>query len=289
MLTNIAMSNSDDERDLLQSDETESVNSLTQPLLKSSTSGTSSNASKRYLNEILFEEQNRKLAKACVMITVILERTAYYGLVGNLAYFANVFLQYTAPQSVTVTLVFSGMTWLSCFIGGVFGDAVFGRFQTILSGLVCYVMGYLSLTYLGHKSEDFPTDHATDEIGKTPIYVAWFVCSLFIISFGEGCFKANMSPFGADQVDETQEHDLRTFFNYFYWSINVGSFIGFALIAWIQQAYDFCTGYIVPCCLLFLAILFFVIPRKRNYHVVSPKHNVLKIVKICCNAMRKKT
>lgn len=278
---------SEDERDLLQSDETGSVNSLTQPLLRSGTESVpSSHGSKNKLNESLFGEQNKKIAKACIMLTVVLERAAYYGLVGNLAYFANAFLDYTSTESITVALVFSGMTWLSCFTGGVFGDAVFGRFKTILVGLVCYVLGYVSLATLGHV-----TEHNDDSIkgkGREPLYVVWFTLSLLFISLGEGCFKANMSTFGADQVDTTQQCEMRTFFNYFYWSINIGSFIGFSLLAWIQQRYNFCTGYIVPCVLLFLAILIFVIPRRRNYHVQSPKHNVLRIVKICWYAMKKR-
>lgn len=272
---------SDDERDLLHSDDTGSVNSL----LKASTeSGESIAGNRQYINYSVFEEKNRRFAKVCVMITVVLERAAYYGLVGNLAYFANLYLNYDPSKSIMVTLVFSGMTWLSCFIGGIFGDSIFGRFKTILFGLICYVCGYVSLTWLGHKSEEFPEKPPAD----IKPYTAWFVLSLLFISLGEGLFKANMSPFGADQVDETQQKEMRTFFNYFYWAINAGSFIGFSLIAWVQQEYNFCTGYIIPCSLLGLAILFFVIPRKRNYHVIIPTNNAIKIVKIFFYAMKKK-
>lgn len=280
---------SEDDNDLLQSDDTPSVNSLTRPLLKAcSDSGSSTENLKPSRQEIkqsgLFEENNRKISKICVMISVVCERAAFYGLVCNLAYFANVVLWLPSNVSVAITLGFSGMTWFGCFLGGIFGDSMFGRFRTISFGLVCYIFGYASITLLAFQFKKYT---GTEPKHKNPLYTVWLLVSLLIVSFGEGCFKANMSPFGADQIEKSRNTELRTFFNFFYWSINIGAIIGYSSLAYIQQRYDFAIGYVIPCSLLGLALLIFLIPRRKShYHVISPTHIAMKIIRILRNAAR---
>ena len=284
--SNSMSSADDDDEDLMASGETKSLQSLTEPLIKREDSERHKKPRKYVLSDRLFAERNKKLAKVCLMLTVTLERAAYYGLLGNLAYFANVFLDYTADESVYLTLGFASLTWISCFVGGIFGDAVFGRFRTIISGLCLYILGYISLSLLAHFITDEDVKHTNISIVRKPLYVAWFLGSLIIVSLGEGRFKSNMSPFGADQIDSNSDNsEMRTFFNYYYWAINIGSMIGFSVIVWIQNDYGFCTGYTVPCCLLGLGGITFLIPRKVNYHIISPKKSVVLIIKIIWNAM----
>jgi len=278
-----SMSSTDDEDDSLSRSDGSggSSGSLSQPLLSSDNSNVNKTPNNHVLSDCLFVERNKKLAKACVMLTVIFERAAYYGLLGNLAFFANVHLDYKTGESVYATLAFSGFTWISCFLGGILGDAFLGRYETIITGLIFYITGYINLTWLAY----FTTKHT----GRSAKCVAWFVCTLVLISLGEGCFKSNMSPFGADQiVSNTVDHtEMRSFFNYFYWAINIGSLIGFSLIVWIQVEFDFVIGYLVPCLLISLAAVVFISPRMRNYHVISPKKSVIMIFKIIYNSMRR--
>ena len=280
----VMSSTDDDDEDFMASGDTDSLHSLAEPLLKREDSERNKKPRKHVLSDRLFAERNKRLAKACVMLTVTLERTAYYGLLGNLAYFANVFLDYTADESVYLTLVFAGITWISCFIGGILGDAILGRFRTIIIGLIFYILGYLNLSIIAHYIIDHE-NHNNISKGRTTLYVVWFLGSLLFISLGEGCFKSNMSSFGADQIDSNSDNsEMRSFFNYFYWAVNFGSLIGFSLIIWIQNEHGFCIGYIVPCSLLGLAALVFLLPRKINYHISSPKQNVVLIIKIIWNA-----
>ena len=285
-LRSYIMSSTDDDEDLMASGDTTSLNSLTEPLMQKQDSERHKIPRKHVLSDRLFAERNKKLAKVCVMLTVTLERTAYYGLLGNLAYFANIFLDYSASESTYLTLGFAALTWISCFIGGILGDAAFGRYKTITIGLVFYIFGYCSLSIIAHFMTDAePTSIDNSSKGRSKLYVFWFLTSLLCVSFGEGCFKSNMSPFGADQIDSNSDNsEMRSFFNYFYWAINAGSFLGFSLIVWIQIEYGFCTGYIVPCSLIGLATLLFILPRSINYHIVSPKKSVILIFKIVWNA-----
>ena len=261
------MNNSELDDDIYECKSTKSqvssTNSIMQPLLDSQSSSCVS-VDKISLGAILFE-RNTKLVKACVMLTVILERAAYYSLLGNLGFFVNAYLNYTPNNAAELVLGFSGMTWLSCFIGGILGDTFLGRYKTILVGLLLYVIGFTMLPLLKYVAN--PDDNVYVSDGRQPLFVFWLLLALFVISLGEGCFKSNMSPFGADQVQEAQDFEMRTFFNYFYWAINIGSFIGFSALTLIQQEYGFITGYIVPSCLLLLGLIIFYLPRSKNYQV----------------------
>lgn len=233
------------------------------------------------LSASLFQ-RNLKLAQICVMLSVVLERAAYYSLLGNLVYYLNAYLGFSSGHSAELVAGFSGITWISCFIGGVFGDMILGRYKTILTGLLLYIIGFCNLPLLTYYTQRYSVDNKS-------LILAWLLTSLFIISLGEGCFKSNMSPFGADQLDKVPNSEIRTYFNYYYWAINIGCLIGFSLLTWLQQRYGFKIGYTIPCGLLLLALVVFCLPRTTNYHMVTPSGNILKkIFSVMANARKRR-
>lgn len=48
---------------------------------------------------------------------------------------------------------------------------------------------------------------------------------LILIGCGEGVVKANIPPFGAEQVRASGEFAVRQFFNAYYWCVNCGSLL----------------------------------------------------------------
>lgn len=262
--------------------EVASTNSLTEPLLSSGQSNFSSSRPATIPLTSALYVRNVRMAKVCVMLTVILERCAYYSFLGNMAYFVNIQLGWASSETATTTLIFSGLTWVSCFIGGFLGDAHFGRHKTIAVGLFLYILGFASLPALAYCTDN-------NEKGSSTLYKVWFVATLVVVSLGEGCFKSNMSPFGADQLAHAHEDEMRTFFNIFYWAINVGSFIGFGPCTLLQQQKGFVWGYGVSAGCILLATIIFCIPRVKNYHIAHPANNIVKrTIKICINARKNK-
>ena len=257
-------------------------NSLIQPLLADSDCSSKTASSKDLIFSILFE-RNTKLAKFCVMVAVIFERAAYYSLVGNLVFFLNVILDYEPGKTTVLALSFLGLTWLTCVLGAVLGDVFLGRFRTIFCGFICYVIGFAALSSLAKY-------HTTENIhGYNKTIISWLCSAVFIISIGEGCFKCNISSFGADQVPVNHDDEVRTFFNYLYWSINIGAFIGMAPLTLLQQELDFFYGYLTPGVLLLLGLIVFLIPSRNNYHIVAPREKLLKkLIKVIANAIRRK-
>ena len=96
----------------------------------------------------------------------------------------------------------------------------------------------------------------------------FFIISVLLIACGTGGIKANISPFGAEQVESLGDDAIRTFFSWFYWFINIGSMVSFTVIVWLQTRYGFFYGFLPPCVSVFLAIMLFVIARKS--YIIRP-------------------
>jgi peptide/histidine transporter 3/4 len=202
----------------------------------------------------------------------MLERAAYYGILSNLVLFLSDLDQH---RDITVVCVFlfTGMAWLMSTVGGVVGDSYTGRFNAIWGSLIIYILGAILLEVTAQCSTEETPAMCEPEGNKTVL----MCCTLFIISIGEGAFKANITAFGAEQITEKDNKTYREYFNWFYWGINIGCFTGFSVMAFIQQYYGFVTGYYPPLGCLVLACILFLLPKSR-YNVYPLSENVFKKV-----------
>ena len=117
--------------------------------------------------------------------------------------------------------------------------------------------------------------------------LVYFVLSLVMIALGTGGIKANVSPFGADQVQKDGPRAVQTFFNWFYWFINIGSLIAYTLVVYVQQSNVF-YGYCITAGTMFLAVIAFV--AGRNKYLTKPPggSQLTETAKIICEAVRKR-
>ena len=97
-------------------------------------------------------------------------------------------------------------------------------------------------------------------IGSVPgdVNAAFFFPAIYIVALGTGGIKPNVSTMGADQFDLRYSRDRKekeSFFNWFYWSINLGSMISYTVVAYIcqygipdlgGQKWGFFVGYTIP-------------------------------------------
>eukprot|EP00794_Sanderia_malayensis_P013920 gene13920-15372_t len=254
-----------------------SHDSLTRPLIEPASAESSTNVKpSRQLRATgdTDARETKKFPIFCILLTVMLERLAYYSLLGNLVIYVNSALEWSPSTTVILVLTFTGLTWISCFIGGLLGDVYFGRFNTILFGLAAYFVGFLCLPFITYVTK-ISGDSDKIAYGRQPYVVVWFCFALLLVSLGEGCFKANMSPFGADQLSKRNDTQMQRFFSYFYWTINIGSFLGFGPMIYLQNWKSFTVGYGVSAGCLLLAGIVFVCPTRKAYFVASKTHNVI--------------
>ncbi|KAL6961869.1 hypothetical protein U1Q18_043004 [Sarracenia purpurea var. burkii] len=94
----------------------------------------------------------------------------------------------------------------------------------------------------------------------TPAQYMVFFFGLYLIALGTGGIKPCVSSFGADQFDDTDPKERvkkGSFFNWFYFSINIGAFISSTVIVWIQENVGWGLGFGIPTLLLGIAIASF--------------------------------
>ncbi|XP_033118899.1 solute carrier family 15 member 4-like [Anneissia japonica] len=267
-------------------------------------------------NSPLLERQNSsdvrrrvKIKAACITIssTQMLERVAFYGVSANLVLFLNQEpLHWPADDAVQTTFIFTGLAYMFAIVGGILADSIFGRFVTILGSFIIYILGMVLLTFLGHAAENVEnafvvlcgkniewvkmkfnnpgpvtTDATMHGNCRTPVYIA-----IVLVAIGSAMFRANISPFGGDQVKNESTTVMRAFFNWFYWAINIGAFLALGGVSFLQQNINFFIGFMVPAAALGLSMILFIFGRPV-YVIRKPTGSVLaNIGRIVAEAFR---
>ena len=213
----------------------------------------------------------------CVIAAVMLERITYYGVLANLILFLNSDITFTTNQTITVVLIFTGMAWFMSTVGGFIGDAYSGRHNAIWGSMLIYIVGASWLPALAYFSEE----GKRKRLFHNSVFQVLTCLSLLVISVGEGAYKANISAFGAEQLERHDDDIYRRYFNWYYWSINLGSFIAYSAIAYLQLRVSYFVGFLVPLGCIFMATCVFCCGR--SYYIVHPPtgnfKNVYNIIK----------
>ncbi len=143
----------------------------------------------------------------------IAERFCYYGVNAILAIFMTTQLLnrsgLAAPMSDDEAEgwchTFAAAVYFLPFLGALLADAVWGKYRTILWLSLVYCVGNIVLS----------GDHT--RLG--------LVVGLFLIAMGAGGIKPCVSANVGDQFGASNQHLLPRIFTWFYFAINIGSFV----------------------------------------------------------------
>ncbi|KAD6119762.1 hypothetical protein R6Q59_025770 [Mikania micrantha] len=197
--------------------------------------------------------------KACPYIlgNECCERLAYYGMSTNLLlYFKNNLHQHSATASKNLSN-WSGTCYITPLIGAFVADAYLGRYWTIAIFSIIYVIGMTLLTLSASVSGLKPTCVSKEVCHATDTQVAVTFVALYLVALGTGGIKPCVSSYGADQFDDADEKEKKhksSFFNWFYFTINIGALIASSVLVWIQDNVGWGWGFGIPAVAMAIAV-----------------------------------
>ena len=188
------------------------------------------------------------------------ERFSFYGMKAILTVYlvTNFFNPANDPAQQTIanananeiTHFFNTLVYFLPLIGGVIADWFWGKYKTIVYLSVVYCMGNFCLAYFHNN-------------------LSFFIAGLYLIAAGAGGIKPCVSANVGDQFDQTNQALISKAYSWFYFSINVGSFISIFLTPVLLNNYGPFTAFAVPGVLMVIATVVFVIGRKK-FRVLPP-------------------
>ncbi|KAJ2832966.1 hypothetical protein GGI24_001025 [Coemansia furcata] len=223
-----------------------------------------------------------------VVVMELCERFAYYGASLMFSIYLQKILHQSKPQAVALNRVNQFMSYATTILGAVIADQWLGKFKTILIFASLYLVG---LILLAISSADFSINGG---FGLAGFCIAVFA----FIGFGTGGIKSNVSSFMAEQIPlgykatktpgvyEDSKLTIERGFRYFYWSINLGSFIGQLICPQVAKNKSYAMAFMIPAIMFFVGIIVFVSGSKK-YVKKQPQGTVLTKVWRCMRYARK--
>nr|XP_043622137.1 protein NRT1/ PTR FAMILY 8.2-like [Erigeron canadensis] len=231
--------------------------------------------------------------KACGFIlgNECCERLAYYGMSSNLVrYFKYHLNEHSATASRNLS-TWTGTCYLTPLIGAFIADTYLGRYWTIATFSIIYAIGMGMLTVSASVPGLKPTCDENDVCSATKAQIALCFTSLYLVALGTGGIKPCVSSYGADQFDshdEDEEKQKSSFFNWFYFVINIGALIAHSVLVWIQDNVGWGWGFFVPTIAMVIAIASFFSGTKLYRNQIPGGSPLTRICQVVVASFRKK-
>lgn len=231
--------------------------------------------------------------KACFFIlgNECCERLAYYGIAKNLVTYLKVKLHLGNLEAARHVTTWQGTCYLTPLVGGILADSRWGKYWTIAVFSSVYFIGLAILTLSASVPALQPPSCLRTVCPEASLLqYGIFFGGLYMIALGTGGIKPCVSSFGADQFDDTDQAERAkkgSFFNWFYFCINIGSFISGTMIVWIQDNTGWGIGFAIPTIFMALAISFF-FSASNKYRFQKPGGSPLtRVCQVVIAAFRK--
>ncbi|KAG8054311.1 hypothetical protein GUJ93_ZPchr0001g31093 [Zizania palustris] len=221
-------------------------------------------------------KKHRRNRWACVFLLVnnFFQFAAYYGVSTNLVNYLKYRLNEDSKTAANSVTNWEGTGSIAPLIAGYLADAFLGRYWTIVLFMVISAVGYGVLT-------------ASASVVKLQSAVLY--AGLYLVALA-GVLEPIMAPFGADQFDESDEEERdrqSSFFNWFYFSIDVGSLLGGTVLVWVQSNVGPGLGYGIPALFSVVSVLVFLAGSATYRRDQPPGSPLTRIAQVVVAAVRK--
>ncbi|KAF5207405.1 NRT1/ PTR FAMILY 8.1 [Thalictrum thalictroides] len=189
-------------------------------------------------------------ASPFVIVNEVAERLAFYAIAVNMVTYLFFEMHQSLPDAATHVTDWIGAAFVLTLLGAFLADAYLGRFKTIIIFSCVYAVGMVLLT-LSAALDDLRPPPCIGRVCKqaTGKQTAFLYFALGLIALGTGGIKPCVSTFGADQFDIADEKEVQkkySFFNWFFFAINMGALLGITVLVYIQTEHGWVWGFGVP-------------------------------------------
>jgi POT family proton-dependent oligopeptide transporter len=159
------------------------------------------------------------------------ERFNFYGMRAILTLFMVNSLLIKEADAAIIYGGFLALCYLTPLLGGFISDKYIGNRYSIMLGGTLMAIGQF-LLFISASTFD-------SSLGSAKIFM-WI--ALFIIIFGNGFFKPNISSMVGSLYPKQEKSKLDSAFTIFYMGINIGAFLGQFICPWVGDVKDADTG-----------------------------------------------
>ncbi|KAM3228411.1 hypothetical protein ACQJBY_059829 [Aegilops geniculata] len=193
--------------------------------------------------------------RACYMILGVefCECVAFFAIATNLVTYLTTVLHESKVAAARDVSAWVGACFLAPLIGAFLADTYLGRYWTIVVSLPVYTIGMLVLTV----AASVPTSYYHGNVHRTVVVYL----GLYLAALGTGGIKPCASAFGADQFDSGDLTELEkkgSFFNWYYFLLNLGSLLSSTLLVWLQDNGGWGLSFAIPTVLMTLGLAVFI-------------------------------
>ncbi|HMN23284.1 MAG TPA: peptide MFS transporter [Ignavibacteriaceae bacterium] len=189
-----------------------------------------------------------------LFFTEMWERFGFYTMLAIFVYYMQENFKWDAATATNVYGLFLAGVYITPLIGGWLADNVLGYGKTITIGAIVMTIGYVMMAV--------PTS------SPLQLYIA-----LFVVSVGNGLFKANISVLVGNLYAHTKGSLKDAGYNIFYMGINIGAFYAPMAAAGIKKflmenfnltlAEGYNAGFAVAAAGMVISLLIFIVFKKH--------------------------
>ena len=189
------------------------------------------------------------------------ERFSFYGMKSILTIFMADYLHWMGSsegagmsnaEATEHYHTFTAAAYFFPVLGAFLSDIFLGKYRTILFLSIVYCLGHGALALMG----------------MPPLSASiWLFVGLLLIAIGSGGIKPCVSAHVGDQFGERNKHLLTKVYQWFYFSINLGSFFSTLLTPWLLEHHGPHWAFGVPGVLMAVATFLFWLGRNRFVHI----------------------
>lgn len=183
-------------------------------------------------------------AAVFVLVAEVFENLAFLANASNLVTYFNQYMHFPLAKSAITVTNFMGTSFLLPLLGGYLSDAFLPTFVTVIAFAGIELAGMVLLTVQAHYPSLKPQTCDMKELQSGVCQQAqgseagMLYMGLYLVALGVGGLKGSLPVHGAEQFDEneTKERRLRSnFFNWFLFSLCLGSLLAVTFVVWVQD------------------------------------------------------